>query len=90
MIGGEERVLFKILGYADIGNSLHFFLFLFVPAVLGTSNLKSNLKVLLYLSGPNKDKPDPKQINGNGDLGMGFYFLPGFFHTFAPIDIIKN
>ncbi|MPN18592.1 hypothetical protein SDC9_165952 [bioreactor metagenome] len=31
-----------------------------------------------------------KNINGSGDTGMIFYFIPGFLHAVRPINIINH
>ena len=40
--------------------------------------------------GPEKNQAHKKQVDGNGDGGMRYYFGPGFFHFGTPVDVVKN
>lgn len=46
--------------------------------------------LLLKKCFPEKYNPDKEKINGATHCAVGFNCLPGRFHFFAPVNIIKN
>src|SRR5690606_17808456 len=56
----------------------------------GEPRSESQFKVFPGLAFPEKYQADVKQVGGNGYRRVPFYFLPGLFHFFRPVDIIEN
>ena len=53
--------------------------------------LKPDNEILLRFEVPfKKNEADKEQIDGQCDTRIAFYFLPGFFHTAAPVDIVED
>lgn len=46
--------------------------------------------LLVLLLGPEKNDPELKEIHAQAHVRVCMDFLPGLFHTGAPVDIVKD